>query len=79
MFTSSIRDMVLHPSYQRIIGMGADALPFILGRLDEEPDHWFWALEAITGVNPVPEEEQGNIARMTERWLDWAKEEAIID
>ena len=35
-------------SYQQIIGMGPAVVPLILAELEREPDHWFWALEAIT-------------------------------
>ena len=46
-FVSSVTDMVTHPAYQQIIGMGKDVLPLILAELRREPDHWFWALQAI--------------------------------
>ena len=39
-----------------------------------EPDHWFWALQAITGENPVPATGRGNLERMTEARLEWAKQ-----
>lgn len=70
-FLSSITDMAMHPAYQQIIGMGEDALPLLFEELRREPDHWFWALQAITGVNPVPTEARGNVARMSEAWLAW--------
>src|ERR1700687_4065288 len=53
-FTSSTTQMVMHPAYQQIIGMGREALPFLLAELRRKPDHWFWALKAITGEDPVP-------------------------
>ena len=45
-----VADMVMHPSYQRIIGMGEDAVSLILNELNRRPDHWFWALYSITGA-----------------------------
>ncbi len=71
-FMSSARDMATHESYQRIIGMGLDALPFILSELRERPDHWFWALNAITGIDPVPACDRGKIERMRDAWINWA-------
>jgi hypothetical protein len=71
---SSVTDMATHPAYQQIIGMGKEALPLLLDELRREPDHWFWALQAITGENPVPAAERGNLERMTETWLAWAKQ-----
>jgi hypothetical protein len=41
-------DMVTHPAYQQIIGLGKEALPLLFGELRRAPDHWFWALRAIT-------------------------------
>ena len=72
-FESSSTKLFLHPAYQQIIGMGADALPLILDALSAEPDHWSWALKAITGEDPVPPEARGNLRRMAEAWLDWAR------
>jgi len=70
---SSVREMVLHPAYQQIVRMGQDALPFIFAELKRETDHWFWALRAITGHNPVPPEHQGSMTEMAEDWLQWAE------
>jgi hypothetical protein len=74
---SSVREMVIHPAYQQIVGMGQDALPFIFSDLERETDHWFWALRAITGDNPVPAEHQGNMTEMAKDWLWWAKKRGI--
>ena len=46
---SSVTRTAMHPAYQRIIGMGPAAVPLILRELEQRPDHWFWALTAITG------------------------------
>ncbi|HET6383406.1 MAG TPA: hypothetical protein VFJ58_08455 [Armatimonadota bacterium] len=65
----SVTRQAMHPAYQEIIGMGPAALPLILRRLRREPDHWFWALEAITGANPVPSDVAGDVPRMAEAWI----------
>jgi hypothetical protein len=73
---SSITEMSVCPSYQTIIGMGPSVIPFILTELEadgEEPDQWFWALRALTGENPVHEEDQGNYVQMARSWLEWGK------
>jgi len=67
---------VRNPSYQRIIGMGKLALPFILRELRRElrqgePDDWFPALWAITGDNPVPADSQGKLQEMAKAWIEW--------
>ena len=74
---SSVREMVLHPAYQQIVGMGAEALPGILAELERKPDHWFWALRAITREDPVPLEHRGNVALMARDWLQWAKRKGL--
>jgi len=73
-FLSSVTDIVMHPAYQRIIGLGPDVIPLILKDLEDETRHWFWALWAITGENPVPPEDQGRIEEMKRHWLRWGKE-----
>ena len=49
--TSLTLEMVLCPSYQRIIAMGQKAVPMILRQLEaegDEPDMWFFALRVPT-------------------------------
>ena len=64
-------------SYQAIIGLGPQAVPFILSELKNSkgaPDHWFPALAAITGENPVRPEDRGRIGAMAKAWLDWGNQ-----
>lgn len=77
-FTSSSTEIVLNSNYQRIIGMGRSAVPLILESLWLEPDHWFHALYSITGENPVPPEDRGDIQAMTQAWLDWGRSRGFI-
>jgi hypothetical protein len=70
---SSPTGLFMHPAYQQIIGMGPAALPLIFADLQTTGANWFWALRSITGDNPVPAEDRGNIPRMTEHWLEWAR------
>ena len=72
-FTSSLTEMFAHPAYQRIIGMGAAALPMIFRELASEPDYWFGALQAITGCDPVPPAHRGDLQRMAADWLAWGR------
>jgi hypothetical protein len=46
--TSSADQMVLRPAYQKIIGMGKEALPLILREIQRTRGHWIWALPMIT-------------------------------
>ena len=72
------KDRVQLPNYQAIIAMGKTALPLILDDMRHQPQHWFVALKAITGENPVQLEHRGNIQSMTNDWLLWGKENHII-
>ncbi len=78
-FSSSLTDLVLSPSYQRVIALGRPALPYILAELAARPDHWFWALSAITGVDPIPDEAAGNLRAMTQAWIRWGDQEGLVD
>ena len=66
-------EMAMHPAYQEIIGMGELAVPLILAELERDPDHWFWALKAITGADPVPEHCRGHLEEMAQAWLRWGR------
>jgi hypothetical protein len=74
MFSSSPIEHWNHPAFQEIIGMGAAVVPLMLQDLEERPRLWVWALPDITGANPVPEADAGNIRKMSEAWLRWGKE-----
>src|SRR6266704_707790 len=71
---SLVSALAMNTAYQQIIGMGKDAIPLILRELSRELDHWFWALEAISRENPVPDESKGNIKEMARIWLQWGRE-----
>src|SRR5262245_31368751 len=71
---SKVSKRIIHPAYQKIIGMGEPAIPLILKDLsDHGPDDWFWALAAITDENPIAGDIAGNMAAMTEAWLRWGR------
>ena len=72
-FSSSVLEMATHPAYQQIIGMGPDAVPLILRRLSDRLDHWFWALKAITGEDPVAESSKGDLPAMAQAWIEWGQ------
>lgn len=77
-FHSAASALFMHPAYQEIIGLGPAVLPLILMDLQHSHDHWFWALRAITGENPVPAEERGKVEQMAERWLDWGRAHGLL-
>jgi hypothetical protein len=66
------------PSYQQIIGLGPAAVPLILEELQREPALWFWALEAITGEDPIPPDAGGRFEVMTQAWLNWGRAHGLL-
>jgi hypothetical protein len=68
---SSGTAIVSNTYYQQIILMGEVVLPFILIKLQDNPQHLFFALYQITGENPVPYAHAGNLEKMTTDWLSW--------
>lgn len=75
---SMMSEIVRHRSYQEIIGLGRDVLPLILKRLSVEPNHWFWALRAISGEDPVPAADVGRIDAMRRAWLEWGGSRGLM-
>jgi hypothetical protein len=74
--TSSPIEMATCPAYQKILAMGKPAVRFILRQLESEgddPDHWFWALNKLTGEDPVAPEDRGNLRKMSAAWLQWGR------
>ena len=70
---SSSSKIVQHSAYQQIILLGQAAVPMILRELEREPDHWFMALRAITGEDPVAPADRGYMDRMAAAWVRWGK------
>jgi len=75
---SSTTQIAMHPAYQQIIGMGSSVVPLLLQELKREPAQWFWALMAITGVDPVSPDDRGRILTMAGAWLRWGRKEGYI-
>jgi hypothetical protein len=71
-YKSSISRRISHIAYLKIIGLGGEAVPWILKELRDEPDYWFAALEAITEVDPAPGAK--NLSELRDAWLEWGKD-----
>lgn len=77
-FLSSTTAMVAHPAYHAIIALGPPVVPLLLQELEREPAHWFEALKAITGEDPVSAEDWGKISKMAAAWLAWGRNRGLI-
>lgn len=77
-YLSSSTKIAAHPAYLEIVGMGTAAIPLIFKDWKQSEDrhtkHWFSALRAITGANPIKENIRGYITKMRDAWLEWGKE-----
>jgi hypothetical protein len=78
---SSVRKAIAHPAYLRIIGLakystGHEIERLLLQELESEPDHWFAALNAVTGEDPVTREH--DFDESVNAWLAWGRKKRII-
>jgi hypothetical protein len=74
-YISSSSELVAHPAFQEIVSMGPAVIPLLLRELHNRTGHWHRALRQITGVDPVPPADRGNIDKIAEAWLAWGKEQ----
>src|SRR5947209_2933399 len=72
-YLSSMSEASSHPAYQEIIRLGPPVVPLLLRDLQDNHTHWFAALHAITGAQPIAKDLAANIPKMVEGWLRWAK------
>jgi hypothetical protein len=71
-------ETVLHPSYQSIIGLGREVIPFILRELQDFHAEWFWALQVLSREEIIAKEIEGNHAEMAKAWLSWGERKGYI-
>lgn len=68
--------MALCPAYQQIMAKGPKAVRLILTQLaleGDDPDHWFWALNYLTGTDAVAPDHRGNMKEMAADWIRWGR------
>ncbi|MDQ1246879.1 MAG: hypothetical protein QG597_1247 [Actinomycetota bacterium] len=73
---ASAMERFRHPAYQQIIGLGQPAVPLLVDELRSRPDHWFWALSCITGLDAA--EGSTTIGDAAQRWIAWATEVGYV-
>ena len=74
-YLSSSTQLTGHPAYQELIALGTPALPFLFRDLEQTRDgHLAKALAALTGARPVPAEDRGQVRKVADAWLHWAKD-----
>jgi hypothetical protein len=78
LYLSNIKQKILHPAYQKIIGMGKPVVPLILMDLKQDHADWSWALSVITDENPIQESDAGKTDKMAEAWLNWGRKQGLL-
>lgn len=78
LFSSSISEITNHPAYHAVIKLGREVVPMIIQDLQTTNNHWFYALEILTGENPIIPEHRGNIELMKNDWVDWATRGNVV-
>ena len=73
-YLSSSTRITEHPAYQELIALGPAALPFLFRDLEQTGDgHLSKALAAITGAQPISADERGQVRKIADAWLRWAR------
>jgi len=78
LFVSSGTLLISNSAYKSIIHMGRLTIPWIFREMKKNDDHWFYALEKITGTNPIKPENVGIIEKMKEDWFNWASQNDYV-
>ena len=76
-FLSDAGKIINHPAFRAIIALGAEVVPLMLHDLERQPSLCVWALPEITGENPVPAADGGNIGKMSDAWLKWGRSKGL--
>jgi hypothetical protein len=77
-FLSDAGRIINHPAFQQIIALGKEVVPLLLHDLQARPSLWVWALPEITGENPVPPPDAGNIRKMGDAWVQWGRARGLL-
>ena len=79
---SSPLQKMMHPSYQAILGMGADhrreIVSLMLRDLQQNRGDWFLALSYLTHSNPTNPKDAGKTDRLAGAWIKWGKDQGLL-
>lgn len=68
---SSVSEIINNKNYLEILKMGEIIIPLVIKDLEETNNHWFYLLFSLTGENPVPKKNAGDMVKMTNDWVKW--------
>src|SRR5438132_12854265 len=75
---SSTSQIMMHPSYQAILGMGDEVVPLLLRDMQQNRRSWFGALSYITKENPINPSDAGKMQRMIDIWVRWGRAKGLL-
>ena len=79
---SSPLQKMMHPSYQAILGMGAEhkeaVVRLLLRDLKQNGRDWFLALSYLTQENPINPRDAGKTDKLVRSWLRWGDERGLV-
>jgi hypothetical protein len=79
---SSPLQRMMHPSYQAILGIGAEhkqvVLRFLLRDLQKNRRDWLLALSYLSQENPVNSKDAGKTDKLADAWLRWGREQGLL-
>jgi hypothetical protein len=79
---SSPLQRMMSPSYQAILGMGAEnkreVIRFLLRDLQENRRDWLLALSYLTQENPVDPRDAGKTDKLVNSWRKWGREQGLL-
>ena len=73
-----LSEMFKDEDYLAIIDMGPAVVPLILRRLEAKPHWWMPALMRLTGEDPTEGQYRGELMKMREVWLEWARKRNLL-
>lgn len=76
--SSFFQQKIEHPSFRQIVEIGRPTIPLILDDLRVTPSFLFFALQLITGDNPVPPHLRGNVRAAVDMWIEWGNRQGIV-
>jgi hypothetical protein len=73
---SIAQQKAMHPAYQKIIGMGREALPLIFKEIKVRGGDWLWALEMIVR-NENPAAGVTKFKDAVDAWVNWGRKRGV--
>jgi hypothetical protein len=60
-----------HAAYMQVIGIGIEAMPILLKKLEDGDSDWIVAMKYIAGTTTTTPEMRGDVQTIRQSWLDW--------